>query len=118
MDVTITDAAAFIEAAAAHEITELANIFTIDNNFDARWTLAGKNANADADTLTYSYYYKTVLAAGENTGALFTAVTIPANFKKAEMEALGNDFAITVTATAIQAETFETVEAAFAAYEA
>lgn len=53
-----------------------------------------------------------------NTGALFTSVTVPAAFNNEEMAALGDDFTIDVTADAIQAEGFDTVTEAFAAFDA
>ncbi len=128
VDVTLSNAAAFKAAAATHGIADLSSIFTIDNEtkvteatFDSTWKLAGKVEDASADTITYSYYYKTVLKAGENTGALFTAVTIPASFTSDDMASVYNgtdhEFTIKVTAHAIQtAPSYTTVEDAFAAY--
>ncbi len=130
VDVTLSNAAAFEAAAARHNIADLSSIFTIDTEttvteatFDTTWKLANKIENNTNDTLTYSYYYRKVLEAGKNTGALFTAVTIPASFTSEDMESIYNgtnhQFTITVTAHAIQtAPSYDTVEDAFAAYEA
>ena len=118
INVTLSDWAAFSAAGTAHGITDLTTVF---GEFkDADWTLAGTPVvDATADTITYSYYYNTVVEAdGGTTSALFTSVTVPAAFTSDEMEALGDDFTITVTADAIQADGLETVEAAFAAFDA
>ncbi len=115
VNVTVSDWAAFQTAAAAHGLTDLGAIF--GGHDEALWTRAAIIENAD-DTVTYSYYYNTILAAGATTGALFTSVTVPALFTSEEMEALGNDFSITITADAIQASGFLTPADAFAAFDA
>ena len=116
MNVTITDAAAFTAAAAAHSITDLTTIF---GGFqDANWTRAAITPDTANDTLTYSYYFNGTLAAGSSTGALFTTVTVPASFTNDEMAALGSDFTITVQADAIQATGFTSEAQAFAAFDA
>lgn len=57
--------------------------------------------------------YDGTLASGADTTAMFNNVKVPAGIKN------GNDFgAITVVAQAIQADGFDTWEAAFAAYDA
>lgn len=117
VNVTLSNAAAFKAAAAAHGVTDLATVF--DGHDETKWTLAGIKDTSDdttKNTLTYSYYYKTVLAQGASTGPLFTTVTVPASFTTAEMAAIGN-FTITVTADAIQKESFDTAAAAFAAFD-
>lgn len=116
VDVTLSDAAAFKAAAEKHEITDLATIFA--DHDETKWTLAGTPVYDDEnDKLTYSYYYNTVLAVGESTEPLFTSVTIPAVFDNDDMEAIGEDFTIDVTAHAIQtADSYSSVEGAFAKY--
>lgn len=116
VDVTLSDAAAFTAAAEKHNITDLATIFA--GHDEEKWTLAGTPVYDDeANTLTYSYYYNTVLAVGESTEALFTSVTIPAEFDNDDMKEIGADFTIDVTAHAIQtAESYGTVAEAFAKY--
>lgn len=116
VDVTLSDAAAFTAAAARHQITDLATIFA--DHDETKWTLAGEPVyNNENDTLTYSYYYNTVLAVDESTDALFTSVTIPAEFDNDDMKEIGPDFTIDVTAHAIQtADSYSTVADAFAHY--
>ena len=101
VDVTVSDWAAFTAAAAAHNITDLTTIF--GGYVDADWTRMNISVNSDADTATYSYFYKSILAVGDDA-TLFTDVTIPAAFTSAEMAALGEDFTIDVIAYAIQAD--------------
>lgn len=116
VDVTLSDAEAFTAAAEKHNITDLATIFA--DHDEEKWTLAGTPVYDDeANTLTYSYYYNTVLAVGESTEALFTSVTIPAEFDNEDMKEIRADFTIDVTAHAIQtADSYSTVADAFAKY--
>ena len=116
VDVTLSDAAAFTAAAARHQITDLATIFA--DHDETKWTLAGTPVyDKETDTLTYSYYYNTVLSVDASTEPLFTSVTIPAVFDNDDMEAIGADFTIDVTAHAIQtADSYSTVAGAFANY--
>lgn len=116
VDVTLSDAAAFTAAAARHQITDLATIFA--DHDETKWTLAGTPVYDDeANTLTYSYYYNTVLAVDKSTEALFTSVTIPAVFDNDDMKEIRADFTIDVTAHAIQtADSYSTVADAFAKY--
>ena len=116
VDVTLSDAEAFTAAAEKHNITDLATIFA--DHDEEKWTLAGTPVYDDeANTLTYSYYYNTVLAVGESTEALFTSVTIPAEFDNEDMKEIGADFTIDVTAHAIQtADSYSTAAGAFANY--
>ena len=116
VDVTLSDAAAFTAAAARHQITDLATIFA--GHDETKWTLAGEPVyNNENDTLTYSYYYNTVLAVDESTEPLFTSVTIPAVFDNDDMKEIGADFTIDVTAHSIQtADSYSTAAGAFANY--
>lgn len=121
VDVTISDAKAFQQAARAHNIQDIAAALFSKNaqDWDDRWILAEGSPAIDEekDTLTYAYYYKDVCKAGENTGELFSSVTVPAEFNNAEMEAIGEAFTIDVTAHAIQtADSYHTVQEAFAVY--
>ena len=117
VDVTVSDWAAFKVAAANHQITDLSTIF---KGHDAtKWERVTIKEDATNDTATYSYYYKTVLAKGASTDALFTSVTIPADFTSAEMAAIAaNDgqFTINIVAHAIQADGFDSPAQAFANY--
>lgn len=121
VDVTLNKWTQFAAAANAYGITDLTTIF--GGFVDANWVLTEETPAVDAvnNTVTYSYYYiggadRGILASGEDTGALFTDVTIPKQFNNAQMQTLRPDFAITVTAHAIQADTFTSVEDAFDAY--
>lgn len=116
INVTLSDAAAFTAAAQAHNITELANIFT--GHDETKWTLAKTYADTEKDTLTYSYYFNTVLEPDTNTGALFESVKIPTSFTSQDMQALNGEFTIEITADAIQEQGFTTPTAAFAAFDA
>lgn len=115
VDVTLSDAKAFMDAAAKHNITDLSMIFA--GHDESKWMLAGKNYDSTKNTLTYSYYYKALLDPNKDTGEIFTSVKIPGAFNVADMSAIGTDFTITVQAHAIQtSDDYNTVEEAFAAY--
>lgn len=115
VDVTLSDATAFKKAASKYGITDLSTIFS--GHDESKWTRAGITEDATNGTLTYSYYYKTLLNPGYYTDHLFTAVTIPAAFNNADMAAIGDNFTITIQAHAIQdADGFNTVENAFSNY--
>lgn len=115
VDVILSDAAAFMAAAEAHNITDLSAIFA--GHDETKWTRANIALDQTADTLTYSYYYNEILAVGDYTEALFTSVTIPAAFNNAQMTAIGENFTINVVAHAIQtADAYDTVADAFSAY--
>ena len=113
MVVTIDSAAAWKAACAAHNITDLGYIF--GGYVEDDWSKASVVENTEADTITYTYEYEDVLAAGEKA-TLFTGVTIPKEFTNAEMTALG-DFNIDIQGQAIQADGFANADAAFAALD-
>lgn len=122
VDVTISDADAFLAAAETHNIGDIASaLFRTDAaDWNDRWLAVEGSPviDGDGDTLTYSYYYRNICKVGENTGALFDSVTVPAAFNNSDMEAIGEAFTIDVTAHAIQtADSYETVQEAFAAYQ-
>lgn len=83
------------------------------------WSVVGVTAG---DTFTIGQFdakfilkYDGKLAAGENTTAMFQTVTIPAGIDNANTESFSG---VKVVAQAIQADGFDTWEAAFAAYDA
>ena len=116
VNVTLNNYSIFAAAAEAHNVTDLATIFA--DFADSKWTLAkAPVVDSTADTVTYSYYYNTVLAPDTSTGPLFTSVTIPAAFTSEDLENL-TGFKITVTADAIQRDPFTTPAAAFTAFDA
>ncbi len=83
------------------------------------WSVVGVEAG---DTFTIGQFdakfilkYDGKLAAGENTTAMFQTVTIPAGIDNASTDSFKE---VKVVAQAIQADGFDTWEAAFAAYDA
>ncbi|MEA4955717.1 MAG: SipW-dependent-type signal peptide-containing protein [Pseudoflavonifractor sp.] len=120
---TVSHAAAWKAACAAHGITDLTTIF--GGYVDANWSRAAITEDTQMDTITYIYNYvgganAGRLAADGTTGALFTSVTIPAGFTSAELSAIGanNGFTMNIVSDAIQAEGFANVTAAFTAFDA
>lgn len=83
------------------------------------WSVVGVEAG---DTFTIGQFdakfilkYDGKLAAGDDTTAMFQTVTIPAGIDNANTESFSG---VKVVAQAIQADGFDTWEAAFAAYDA
>lgn len=83
------------------------------------WSVVGVEAG---DTFTIGQFdakfilkYEGALAAGADTTAMFQTVTIPAGIDNANTDSFSG---VTVVAQAIQADGFDTWEAAFAAYDA
>lgn len=121
VNVTVSNASAWKTALTNHGITDLATIF--GGHEETKWTRAGIVENETEDTITYSYYYNTVVpgktaSKTSSTGALFTTVTIPAVFDNADVESI-KGFEITITADAIQTDaSFTTAAQAFAKFDA
>ncbi len=111
--VTVDNAAAFKTALARHSITDLATIFA--GHDEGKWARAAITEDTTANTITYVYNYKTSLPVGDNTGALFNSVTLPAVFNSADMASIADGFTITVVAQAIQADGFVDAAAGLAA---
>lgn len=83
------------------------------------WSIVGVTAG---DTFTIGQFdakfilkYEGVLAAGADTTAMFQTVTIPTGIDNVNADSFSG---VTVVAQAIQADGFDTWEAAFAAYDA
>lgn len=83
------------------------------------WSVVGVTAG---DTFTIGQFdakfilkYEGALAAGADTTAMFQTVTIPAGIDNVNADSFSG---VTVVAQAIQADGFDTWEAAFAAYDA
>lgn len=83
------------------------------------WSVVGVEAG---DTFTIGQFdakfilkYEGVLAAGADTTAMFQTVTIPTGIDNVNADSFSG---VTVVAQAIQADGFDTWEAAFAAYDA
>lgn len=113
MLLTINCAAAFdaIYAPAQADLT------TIFNGYDAQnWIFEA--VTRTADTLTYEFRYKEVVAKADRDtvlDALFDSITIPSSYTSANMESIA-DLKITVIGHAIQATGFATEDEAWAAF--
>ena len=112
--VTVTNAKNWMDACKAHGISDLTTIF--GGFVDADWTRVDAPVyDIEKDTLTYTYYYNSVLTPGE-TATLFETVTIPLSFTVEDMVAL-QQFELKVAADAIQsAHTGDNAVDAFANY--
>lgn len=108
--VTVTDAPAWI--AILGEDYPLTNIFKgYDDN---AWTLS-HDPVLSGDTLTYVYYYNSVLEP-EKTATLFTDVVIPGALTQDDLAKLEGSFNLTIKADAVQVDAIEatTAKEAFA----
>lgn len=98
-----------------------ANLTSIFNGYDAtNWIAKGNTKDADANTRTYEFWYKEAVGAPEadvTLDALFDSITVPGSITKEQLAKLV-DFQITVVAEAIQADGFETADAAWAVFSA
>jgi len=98
-----------------------ANMLEIFNGYDStNWLYKGNVEDATANTRTYEFWYKeTVSAADGNVAldALFDSITVPGEITNEQLATI-NDMTITVNAEAIQADGFETADAAWAAFPA
>jgi len=96
--------------------TDLRSWLNVD---ETAWSKADAEYKEEGDTVTYVYYYNYKLTADNsaNTAILFTEVSIPGEFEKADMEYVNNNFSITVKAEALQADnTGDNAKDAFATY--
>lgn len=95
---------------------DLTNILNIDT---ANWTFADYEVDFANRTVTYTYNYNTELASETDTEPVFTEVSIPAHLTNEVITAYGlNNFNIDIIAEAIQADGFNNVTEAFAAFAA
>ena len=85
-----------------------------------KWESAGEpiKDNGD-DAVTYQYYYKQELAPNATTEPLFTKIVFPDNLTddKTILNQLGDDFIITISADAIQSETYGSADEAFKVFD-
>jgi len=92
---------------------------TLVNINTEEWAFENYDYSLSDRTVTYTYTYKTVLAADTDTAALFTPVTIPAGLTNEEVAGYGLDeFEINVVAEAIQTTGFDSAVEAWAAFDA
>ncbi len=98
MKVTLTNAANWQAAAKAYNM----NVTDIFVGLDtANWTADGAGVlNAEADTLTFTYYLNSALAPNAKA-TLFTGISIPAKFTQEDLAKMAN-FDIIITGDAIQ----------------
>lgn len=110
----------------ANELDEIfdptgANLTSIFNGYDsANWIYKGNTKDATADTRTYEFWYKEAVAAPTADvalDALFDSITVPGSITNAQLATI-EGMTITVNAYAIQADGFNTADAAWAAYAA
>ena len=114
VNVTVSDYGAFMDGApVGFQLSQLFGGYD-----DTKWTLSATAVDNGADSVTFSYRFNDSLAASDNTGPLFTSVQIPVHLTAANMARMEGDFTITVTADAIQTETFTGPVDAFAAFDA
>lgn len=95
--VTLSDAGAWQEIMAKHNLTNLNAIF--EGHDESAWTFGGSELKDDY--LTYTYYLNYKLAPGEKA-CLFTTVVIPGELDQSDMAKLGGDFALKIVAEAVQ----------------
>lgn len=73
-----------------------------------------------ANTRTYEFWYKESVSAADGDialDALFDSITVPGEITNEQLATI-NDMTITVNSYAIQADGFETADAAWAAFPA
>ncbi len=117
MTVTFSNASQ-LDAIFAPNGADMTSIF---NGYDStNWVLKNVTKDTSANTRTYVFWYKeTVEALNGDVAldALFDSITVPGNITNAQLATI-KDMTITVNAYAIQADGFNTPEAAWAAYPA
>ncbi|MDD7602442.1 MAG: SipW-dependent-type signal peptide-containing protein [Firmicutes bacterium] len=108
----------------ANELDEIfapgANMLKIFNGYEGtNWIYKGNTKGAN-NTRTYEFWYKEAVAApdgNEALDALFDSITVPGTITNDQLKKI-EGMTITVNAYAIQADGFNTPEAAWAAYPA
>ena len=117
MTVTFSKAAE-LDAIFAPTGADMTSIF---NGYDStNWIYKGNTEDTEANTRTYEFWYKeTVAASTDNVAldALFDSITVPGTITNTQLATIAN-MTITVNAYAIQADSFDTAEKAWAAYGA
>ena len=98
-----------------------AELISIFNGYDANnWTYKGNTEDTAKNTRTYEFWYKEAVAAPEADvalDALFDSITVPGTITNDQLKTI-EGMTITVNAYAIQADSFENAEAAWAAFSA
>ena len=116
MTVTFSNAAELDAIFADKGGADMTSIF---NGYDSsNWIYKGNTKDDAAHTRTYEFWYKETVAALDNDvalDALFDSITVPGFITNAQLKTI-EGMTITVNAYAIQADGFNTDEAAWAAY--
>ena len=111
----------FSKAAALDAIFDPngATLTSIFNGYNAaNWIYKGNTKDAAADTRTYEFWYKETVGAPTADvalDALFDSITVPVSITNDQLETI-EGMTITVNAYAIQADGFDTADAAWEAY--
>lgn len=98
-----------------------ADMISIFKGYDsANWISKGVTKDTEKNTRTYEFWYKEAVAAPDGDvalDALFDSITVPGTITNDQLKTI-EGMTITVNAYAIQADGFNTPEAAWAAYPA
>ena len=117
MTVTFSKAAE-LDAIFAPNGADMTSIF---NGYDrTNWIAKDVTKDTQNNTRTYEFWYKEAVAAPDADvplDALFDSITVPGSITNAQLATI-KDMTITVNAYAIQADSFENAEAAWAAFSA
>ena len=96
-----------------------ANLTSIFNGYDAtNWIYKGNTKDSEKNTRTYEFWYKEAVGAPTadvELDALFDSITVPGTITNAQLATI-KGITITVNAYAIQEDSFEDAEAAWAAF--
>ena len=105
-----------LDAIFAPTGAELTSIF---NGYDAaNWTYKGNTKNTTDNTRTYEFWYKEAVGAPTADvalDALFDSITVPGTIDNKQLATIAG-MTITVNAYAIQADGFDTADAAWAKF--
>lgn len=120
--VTLTDVTEWKTVLGITSLTEavdLTQFFDVDADFDTTWKRNDAETFYDVnnDTLTYVYYYNSVLAAGSNPVSFIDGVKIPEALTREDVVNMDGSFKLSFVAEAIQSDnTGANALAAFDAY--
>ena len=96
-----------------------ANLTSIFNGYDStNWIAKGNTKDATADTRTYEFWYKETVGAPNGDAALdalFDSITVPGTITNEQLATI-EGMTITVNAYAIQADGFDSADAAWNAF--
>ena len=116
MTVTFTKAAE-LDAIFAPNGVDMTSIFNGYNS--TNWIAKDVTKDTENDTRTYEFWYKETVAAPNGDvalDALFDSITVPGTINNTQLATI-EGMTITINAYAIQADGFDTPEAAWAAYK-